>query len=150
MLSSEWFVHAPALTWVSCIVVTCCMWCLGPSNETVNVSYQEESWFVLLHKFDKISALDKTYFCMTEFYNRSCRLAIVEKVFRLMMILRNTLRRRWYGNGLGWLATNILAGGVLRSCSHCFVRWCPPNLSACLHWTLLQFVWSGSRRRQVL
>ena len=88
-----------SFTWVSCIVVTCCMWCLGPSNEMVNVSYQEESWFVLLQKFDKNSALDKLIFAWQNFYNRSCRLAIVEKVFRLMMILKNTLRRsiRWYG-----------------------------------------------------
>ena len=42
------------------------MLCLGPSNEMVNVSYQEESWFVLLQKFDKNSDLDKTYFCVTE------------------------------------------------------------------------------------
>ena len=36
-------------------------------NEMVNVSYQEESWYVLLQHFDKNSALDKTYFCVTEF-----------------------------------------------------------------------------------
>ena len=30
----------------------------------VNVSYQEESWFVLVQNFDKNSTLDKTYFCV--------------------------------------------------------------------------------------
>ena len=38
----------------------------GPNNEMVNVSYQEEYWYVLLQNFDKNSALDKTYFYVTE------------------------------------------------------------------------------------
>ena len=69
----------------------------------VNVSYQEESWFVLLQKFDKNSALDKTYFCVTEFLQHKLQISDCGKSFQTHDDLEKHIEKKhqmiWPGLG---------------------------------------------------